>query len=58
MITTVSIAIYALSVFFSAGLGATSVKFKNGEEFKSEATLGVSLTFVTFVLASVLQLMR
>lgn len=55
MITTVSVALYALSVFFAAGLGVTSVKFKNGDEQRQEAILGVILTALPFALAAILQ---
>lgn len=55
MITAVSISLYALSVFFSSGLGATSQKFKIGEDWRSEAALGIALTAIPFALAVILQ---
>lgn len=54
MITTVSVALYALAVFFAAGVGVTSVKFKNGKEVRQEAVCGVVLTAIPFALASIL----
>lgn len=55
MITVVSIALYALSVFFAASLGVTTEQNRNGNAEKSSAALSVTLTVIPFVLAAVLQ---
>lgn len=57
MITTISIGLYGLSVFFAAGMGVTSVKFKNGDEWRGEAALGITLTALPFLFAAILQVL-
>lgn len=55
MITTVSIALYASSVFFAATLGVTTEQHKNGKAEKSQAAFAVTFTVIPFVLAAILQ---
>lgn len=55
MITMVSIALYACSVFFAANVGATAEQFKEGRSSKSQAALSVAFTVLPFLLAVILQ---
>lgn len=55
MITVVSIALYAASVFFAATVGVTAEQFKNGKANKPQGVFGVVFTVAPFLLAAILQ---
>lgn len=55
MITAVSIALYAASVFFAATVGVTAEQSKNGKASKPQGLFSVVFTVVPFLLAAILQ---
>lgn len=55
MITVVSIALYASSVFFAATVGVTAEQMKNGKGQKSQAAFAVIFTVAPFLFAAILQ---
>ncbi|NTF54896.1 hypothetical protein G6L12_08310 [Agrobacterium rhizogenes] len=55
MITAVSIALYACSVFFAATVGVTAEQFRNDKADKTQGKFAVFFTVAPFLMASILQ---